>query len=169
MLASGSLTDRRFLSRRFLRIVVGLAIPPIACVAGLASADPLIGRASEQSVRERAQQRPRTTVGRGRAAVSGTSIGLASFIAASLEGKKTASGERYDGSAMVAAHRTYPLGTRLRVTNLANGRTVVVRVIDRMGPRRGRRSAVLDLSRAAAERLAFVREGTAKVKMEVIR
>jgi rare lipoprotein A len=96
------------------------------------------------------------------------SVGIASFMARSLDGQKTASGEIYDSREMVAAHRTYPLGTRLRVTNLANGRSVVVRVIDRMGPRRGRRAAVLDVSRAAAERLAFVQQGKTRVRMEVL-
>lgn len=96
------------------------------------------------------------------------SVGLASFVARSLDGRKTASGERFDSAEMVAAHRTYPLGTRLRVTNLQNGRSVIVRIIDRMGPRRGPRAAVIDLSRAAAERLAFIKAGKARVKMEVV-
>jgi rare lipoprotein A len=67
----------------------------------------------------------------------------------------------------VAAHPTYPLGTLVRVTNQANGRAVEVKILDRTG-RRGRHRDAIDLSRAAAERLDFIQQGTAKVTMEVI-
>jgi rare lipoprotein A len=69
---------------------------------------------------------------------------------------KTASGERMNPSAMTAAHRTLPFGTKVRVTNKNNGRTVVVRINDRGPFIRGR---VLDLSKAAARRLGFVKSG----------
>lgn len=92
-------------------------------------------------------------------------VGEASFYARMLEGRPTASGERYRGEELTAAHRTLPFGTLLRVTNLANGRTVVVRVNDR-GP--FHRSRILDLSRAAAEQLGMVRRGLARVRLEVL-
>jgi rare lipoprotein A len=76
---------------------------------------------------------------------------------------RTASGERANPAGFHAAHRTLPFGTRLKVTNLANGRTVTVRVNDRGPFVRGR---VVDVSRAAAEALGFVNAGTARVRIE---
>ena len=92
-------------------------------------------------------------------------IGLASYYARSFQGRKTASGERYDMNRLTAAHRTYPFGTALRVTHLGNGRNVVVRVNDRGPFARGR---VVDISYAAARRLDMVRSGTARVRVEVV-
>jgi rare lipoprotein A len=71
---------------------------------------------------------------------------------------------------MVAAHPSYPFGTLVRVTNLKNGRSVRVRIVDR-GPARGPRDdgVIIDLSRAAAEALDFVREGRTRVRVEVLR
>ena len=91
----------------------------------------------------------------------------ATFIADRLHGRKTASGELYDRHKLVAAHPTYPLGTVVRVTNQANGRTVDVKVVDRTA-RRNRNRQVIDVSRAAAERLGFIEQGTTKVTLEVI-
>lgn len=89
--------------------------------------------------------------------------GVASFYAASLHGRPTASGARYDRGAFTAAHRTLPFGTVLRVTNTRNGRAVYVRVNDRGPFHRGR---VLDLSNAAAQSLRI--GGTASVSYEVV-
>ena len=75
----------------------------------------------------------------------------------------TASGEPFDPDAMTAAHRTLPLGTVVRVTNMANGRIVTVRINDR-GPHD--RSRIIDLSRGAAQALGFVSDGVMKVKIE---
>jgi rare lipoprotein A (peptidoglycan hydrolase) len=94
--------------------------------------------------------------------------GRASFIADSLDGRTTASGARYDKRSLVAAHPTYPLGTILRVTNTENGRVVDVKVIDRTASPAARRHRMIDLSRAAAERLDFVSRGTARVRTEVL-
>jgi len=91
--------------------------------------------------------------------------GAASWYGQAFHGRKTASGERFDMRRMTAAHRTLPFGTLLEVTNLANGRTVTVRVNDR-GPFSGGR--ILDLSHAAAEKLGFVGSGTAKVAVRVL-
>jgi rare lipoprotein A len=91
--------------------------------------------------------------------------GEASFYARMLEGRPTASGETYRGDRYTAAHRSLPFGTLLRVTNLANGRRVDVRVNDR-GPFHRRR--ILDLSRAAAAELGMLRRGHAKVQVEVL-
>jgi rare lipoprotein A len=97
-----------------------------------------------------------------------TRTGLATFIGKQFEGRKTASGEIYDSSQLVAAHPTYRPGTILRVTNLENGRVVVVKVIDRTAPGARRARPIIDLSRAAAERLEFVEQGKVKVRTEVL-
>jgi len=77
---------------------------------------------------------------------------------------------RFDSHAMVAAHPAYPFGTLVRVTNLANGRSVKVRILDR-GPARGPRAdgVIIDLSFAAAQALGFIREGRTRVRLVVLR
>ena len=98
-----------------------------------------------------------------------TRTGLASYYGKEFHGKITASGKPFDMNAMVAAHPRYPFGTRLRVTNLANGRSVVVRVLDR-GPAAPQQKdgVILDVSRGAAERLGFIRQGRTRVRLEVL-
>lgn len=91
--------------------------------------------------------------------------GSASYYAAKFNGRRTASGERFDNAAMTAAHRTLPFGSRVRVTNPANGRSVVVRINDRGPFTRGR---VIDVSRAAAEELGMVARGHANVELALI-
>lgn len=93
-------------------------------------------------------------------------VGYASYYARAHDGRRTASGERYDMDAMTAAHRTLPFGTSVRVTNLQNGREAVLRVNDRGPFRKGR---VIDVSYAAARKLGLVRSGVAKVRVEVLR
>jgi rare lipoprotein A len=90
------------------------------------------------------------------------SHGLASFY---KEGTQTASGEKFDPHELTAAHRTLPFGTRLRVTNVATGRSVTVRVNDRGPFVPGR---VVDVSYSAAETLGMVGGGIAKVKIDVV-
>jgi rare lipoprotein A len=96
--------------------------------------------------------------------------GLASYYGPGFEGKLTASGIPFDKEAMVAAHPSYPFGTVVRVTNLANKRQVVVRVVDR-GPAKGPRAegVVIDVSSGAAEDLGFLRKGRTRVRLEVLR
>jgi rare lipoprotein A len=91
--------------------------------------------------------------------------GEASWYGPQHHGKRTASGEVYDMNKLTAAHRTLPLGTRVRVTNIENGRSVDVRINDR-GPFVDGR--VIDLSRAAAERLGALGEGVVRVSLKVI-
>jgi rare lipoprotein A len=90
------------------------------------------------------------------------SNGVASFY---TEGTKTANGEKFDTHELTAAHRTLPFGTRLRVTNVATGKSVTVRVNDRGPFIPGR---VVDVSYAAAETLGMVDGGIAKVKLDVV-
>ena len=80
-------------------------------------------------------------------------------------GTRTASGEAMNANALAAAHRTLPFGTRVRVENLGNGRSVVVRINDR-GPFVGGR--VIDVTRGAAVQLGMIGSGTAKVKVTVV-
>ena len=91
--------------------------------------------------------------------------GVASYYAHQHDGRRTASGERFDMTAMTAAHRTLPFGTRVKVTNLDNGRSVVVRINDR-GPYL--KARVLDLSYAAAQELKMIDSGTARVQIDVL-
>jgi rare lipoprotein A len=95
--------------------------------------------------------------------------GYAAFYAQSLDGHKTACGGTYSSTQLTAAHRALPCGTKLRVTNLRNGKTVRVTVNDH-GPSSGNRGErIIDLSYAAAQALDFVKQGTTLVKVEVIR
>ena len=92
-------------------------------------------------------------------------VGMASWYGAEFQGSRTASGERFDQHALTAASRSFPIGTHVRVTNLANGRSVVVRVNDRGPFVHGR---VLDVSHAAATALGMVGRGTARVRIESV-
>ena len=96
--------------------------------------------------------------------------GLASYYGPGFHGRATASGRIFDQRQMVAAHRTLPLGSVIRVTNLENGRRVTLRVIDR-GPygRNFRKGTVVDVSRGAARRLGMIKDGLVKVRIEVRR
>jgi peptidoglycan lytic transglycosylase len=89
----------------------------------------------------------------------------ASWYGCEFARRSTASGDRFDPDGLTGAHRTLPLGTRLRVTNLSNGRSVLVTINDR-GPFIGRRE--LDLSYGAARQLGMVRTGVARVMIEPI-
>ena len=90
--------------------------------------------------------------------------GLASVYSEHLNGKRTASGERYDSNSLTAAHRTLPLGAEVRVTNLDNGKSVRVRVNDRGPHIQGR---IVDLSSRAAAALGM-KSGVARVKVEIL-
>ncbi|MBN8534210.1 MAG: septal ring lytic transglycosylase RlpA family protein [Rhizobiales bacterium] len=90
-------------------------------------------------------------------------IGHASYYGRELAGRKTASGEVFRPEGMTAAHRSLPLGTRVKVTNLSNGKAVVLRINDRGPFVRGR---MIDVSQGAARVLGFAAAGTARVKIE---
>jgi rare lipoprotein A len=91
--------------------------------------------------------------------------GKASFYADKFEGQPTASGEKYKHSKLTAAHKTLPFGTKVKVTNIANNESVEVTINDR-GPYVDGR--VIDLSKSAAEKLGYINNGLAEVKVEVI-
>jgi peptidoglycan lytic transglycosylase len=90
--------------------------------------------------------------------------GVANFYSDKFQGKKTASGEVYDKNGLTASHKKIPYGTKVKVTNVENGKSVVVTVNDRMA---ASNPAVIDVTRRAAEELGFVKAGKAKVKLEV--
>jgi rare lipoprotein A len=92
--------------------------------------------------------------------------GQASYYAHKFHGRTTANGEIYDENKMTAAHKTLPFGTTVRVTNLANGKKVVVRINDRGPFVKGR---IIDLSYKAAGELDYITQGVMKVRVEVLR
>jgi rare lipoprotein A len=135
----------RALSRQYRLLGLGLAV----CALVMA------GCASSKSARPAtAPPAPGTRI-----------VGFASWYGSRHQGHATASGEAYDMNKLTAAHRTMPFGTRLRVTNIENGRSVVVRVNDR-GPWVNDR--VLDVSLAAAKALGMVGDGVTKVEVVVL-
>ncbi len=91
--------------------------------------------------------------------------GMASFYHNKFHGRKTSSGELYDKDKMTAAHNGLPLNTWIRVTNIKNGRSVVVKVNDRLHHRNQR---LVDLSRKAASSLGYIGRGLTRVKLEVL-
>lgn len=128
--------------------------PELTPIPETVAAPPLVEENLEQPVEEKAEKQPILLA-----------EGVASYYGAELAGNRTANGERFNPSALTAAHRTLPMGTKLRVTNKANGKSVVVRINDR-GP--FAKSRIIDVSRAAAEQISMVRSGTARVTLERI-
>ena len=92
--------------------------------------------------------------------------GVASYYHSKFQGRITASGELYDEEKMTAAHNRLPMGTRIKVTNLRNMRSIIVRVNDRLHHRNKR---LVDLSRAAATKLGYIGRGITRVKVEVLK
>ena len=99
------------------------------------------------------------------APAAGTEQGKLAWYGSKFAGRKTASGQRYDPNALTMAHKTLPFGTRVKVTNLANKRSVELRVNDR-GPKQADR--IGDVSHAAAKRLGMVRAGVIDAEVTVV-
>ncbi|SBV34897.1 Rare lipoprotein A [uncultured Sphingopyxis sp.] len=91
--------------------------------------------------------------------------GMASYYGNELAGNRTANGERFDPGQLTAAHRTLPFGSMVRVTNMSNGDSVIVRINDRGPFAHGR---VIDISQAAAREIGMHRSGTARVKLALL-
>jgi rare lipoprotein A len=91
--------------------------------------------------------------------------GVVSYYAHDFHGKKTSNGETFDMNSLTAAHRTFPFGTKVRVTNLENSKVVIIRVNDR-GPFVDGR--IMDLSMGAAKEIDLIKSGTTKAKLEVL-
>jgi rare lipoprotein A len=92
--------------------------------------------------------------------------GVASYYGKRFHGRRTANGERFNMNAMTAAHKTLPFGTKVRVTNARNGKSVTVRINDRGPFIRGR---TIDLSKAAARRIGIIQRGHGKVTLAIVR
>jgi len=97
--------------------------------------------------------------------LTATTDGIASYYGKEHHGKKTANGEIFDMTKLTAAHRSLPFGSQVKVTNLSNQRSVIVRINDRGPYYKGR---IIDLSQAAAERLEMLTVGITQVKVEVL-
>ena len=91
--------------------------------------------------------------------------GIASWYGPGFHGKQTASGERYDMNALTAAHQYWAFGTRVRVTLLSTGKSVVVRINDRFPGTKGR---IIDISKGAATRIGLIGPGTGRVRLEIV-
>lgn len=141
-------------------LVLGLALAVVTLVS---CGQPSSARPAASQPRKRAEPprppRPHATA----AATSQVEHGLAVWY---RTGTMTASGERFDRRAMTAAHRTLPFGTRVRVTAVRSGKSVVVRINDR-GPF-GNAKRIIDLSEAAAEKIDLVRAGVTAVTVEIL-
>jgi rare lipoprotein A len=98
-------------------------------------------------------------------AVGTTAHGIASWYGPGFHGKRTASGERYDQDALTAAHPYWAFGTRVKVTLLSTGKSVVARINDRFPAHKGR---IIDVSRGTARAIGLVGPGTGEVQLEVV-
>jgi rare lipoprotein A len=148
-------------------LVLALALAAsVTSTAGRAVTPPAVQKAVDEASDEDAVQ-PRAAVVESvsEEAAEHVGEGEASFYGNELAGNRTASGERFNPRALTAAHRTLPLGSKLRVTNKANGKSVIVRINDR-GP--FVKSRLIDVSYAAAQQISMIRSGHARVKLELI-
>ena len=136
-----------------------LSIATIVIATGCASDSGYRSGKDSQPAQETQQQQAKET-----------KTGLATFMGKSLQGEKTASGEKLDTNELVAAHPTYPMGTVVRVTNLENQRTVELRIVDRSATAQNQQeSVILDVSLAGAEKLGFdKKKGKVRVQTEVL-
>ncbi|HTL07382.1 MAG TPA: septal ring lytic transglycosylase RlpA family protein [Chitinophagaceae bacterium] len=112
-----------------------------------------------------AQPRPRGKVSAKKQKKTKVQYGTASYYANKFQGRPTASGAPYDKDKMTCAHNSLPFGTWVKVTNMRNKRSVIVRVTDRLHHNNQR---VVDLSRIAASKLGYTKRGLARVKVEVL-
>jgi len=145
--------------RTVARISTGIALMGVL-VTGASGAGLAIQLAQQSSP---ATPAPAATALTG--AVGETQTGLAAYYSRRLQGRRTASGERFDNNALTTGHQTLPFGTRVRITNLKNNKSVVLRVNDR-GPTQPNR--IVDVTQRAARMLGFTRAGMTEVKLEVV-
>lgn len=115
---------------------------------------------------DRSSDAPEPDADRAERQQSFSQRGKASYYARMHHGGRTANGETHDQNALVAAHRSLPFGTKVRVTNLSNGKQVIVRINDRGPFRRGR---IIDLSRAAAQQIDMLKKGVVTVRIETLK
>jgi rare lipoprotein A len=146
-------------------VVVAAAIAPgCSTLSGSVTGDGAVGRADAEPANITKVDVSHKKVARPTLKRS-ASVGTASWYGPGFRGKKTASGETFDDSKLTAAHKTLPLGSKAKVTNLDNGKFVKVEINDR-GPFVEDR--IIDLSRAAAGVLGIIDQGIAQVKVELL-
>ena len=126
------------------------------CTAGIIAVFTLIGCAPSLTMAK----------GLGKTSSLGLREGVASYYGKKFQGRRTASGERFDMYKYTAAHRTLPFGTRVKVTNTSNGKSVVVRINDRGPFKRGR---IIDISYIAARAIGIVGKGSGRVRIELVK
>jgi rare lipoprotein A len=134
-------------------------------LAGCTATPRFAGRGEQRAGQPEPHGSPEQTAKQSAGKILLTLEGIASYYAQDFHGKQTSNGETFDMNALTAAHRTFPFGTKVRVTNLENNKTVVIRVNDRGPFKEGR---IMDLSLGAAKELDLIRTGTARVRLEVL-
>ena len=157
---SPGLTRDNTRHRRTSGLRQGALAALLAVLAGCVSQPPAPPAATPSPVARPVVKAPTPTPPKPHLRIIGQ--GKASYYASRLHGRRTASGERLNNTDLTGAHRELPFGSRVRVTNLANQRSVVVRINDR-GPHGGGR--IIDVTRKAAEQLGMLRSGTARVQL----
>lgn len=170
MLTGHRTTGFKARALRAALIAVGLGMAPLAASTAATPADgalPLEASIAAELVPVAPAPLPEDAASAPAELPETTSLGsgTASYYASKFNGRRTASGEAFDNTAMTAAHRTLPFGSLVRVTNPATGQSVVVRINDRGPFSRGR---MIDVSRAAAEQLGMIARGHATVELELI-
>ena len=150
--------------KQFPRVALAAAI----AVTGMMLAPPAFAQAASApatSMPRPAETAPSAAVRSSSAAANDAMSGTAAWYGSRFNGRKTASGQRFNSSALTAAHPSLPFGSRVKVTNTKNNRSVVVVINDRGPTSPGR---IIDVSQAAAKRLGFTRSGLTDVKLEVV-
>lgn len=151
------------------KVVLLLAACGVMALSGCGSEKSTSRQSTHRSVGTVTHQSGKRSDGGTKGSSGGSKVkserGQASYYADKFQGRSTASGEKYDKRKLTGAHRTLPFGTVVRVTNTSNGRSVEVRINDR-GPFKAGR--VVDVSRAAAEKLDMIRAGVIDCTVEVI-
>ena len=154
----------RYLQKKMRNTVYTVYISTLLLLIGCTSTS-RFGERSEHAGVSKAPTHTESSTQQSSGKVLLTLEGVASYYAHDFHGKQTSNGETYDMNGLTAAHRTFPFGTKVRVTNLENNKIVIVRVNDRGPFKEGR---IMDLSMGAAKEIDLIRNGTARVKLEVI-
>lgn len=144
--------------------VISVALLILSVLIGCATS-PRYTR-GRKAVRPSAHTKKQTQTYSKKSASKKTIVGIASYYGPGFHGKKTANGERFNMYELTAAHKTLPFNTRVRVTNLNNKKSVIVRINDRGPYKKGR---IIDLSKGAAQKIGLIQTGTAKVKVEILK
>jgi rare lipoprotein A len=143
----------------------GLSCAVVVFLVGCASTPRFAGREEQRSDEHKPPAQTEQPAKQPAGKILLTLEGIASYYAQDFHGKQTSNGETFDMNALTAAHRTFPFGTKVRVTNLENNKTVIVRVNDRGPFKEGR---MMDLSMGAAKEIDLIRTGTARVRLDVL-